>query len=75
MATKLTKPVTREINGLIVTLTAGGITTREKGRRTEYGPVSYRAVHTIGAKLLADGELAAKRARKRTRRSSLKVGI
>jgi ribosomal protein L27 len=74
MATKLTKPVSREIDGLIVTLTAGGIVTREKGTRTAYGPVGYRRIHTIGAKDLADGELAAKRV-KRKRTSSLKVGI
>lgn len=75
MATRLTKPITREINGLIVTLTAGGIVTREKGRRIEYGPVAYRRIHAIGAKDLADGQLAAKRARPRRGRGLLKVGI
>jgi hypothetical protein len=58
MATKLTKPVRREIaaeNGmtLIIELTPAGIMIKEKGRRTAYGPLSYAALHIRGAQLEA----------------------
>ena len=53
--TSLTKKVRREAQGgsygpIIVTLAPEGIYTREKGRRTTYGPITFSAIHTLGAR-------------------------
>jgi hypothetical protein len=74
MTTKLTKPVRREIDGMIIELAPAGVTTWEKGKRTKYGPIRIRAIHHLGAKLHAQQQLAEKKP-KRKRTSSLKVGI
>ncbi len=56
--THLRKNVARETNAgsygpIIVTLSPEGIYTREKGRRTSYGPVSFSHIHTLGATMRA----------------------
>lgn len=48
--TKLSGIVRREVVGedgklYVITLTAEGITMREKGRRTTFGPLSYAWLH------------------------------
>jgi len=47
MTTRIRKPVERldERNAIVVILAPEGIYTREKGRRTVYGPRSYLALH------------------------------
>jgi len=73
MTTKLRmNTVKREVSSdrtveLIVSLTPAGITTREKGRRTVYGPVPYGHLHLIGARMRAD---EIRRERKRRRRNA-----
>jgi hypothetical protein len=67
--TSLTKKVRREAHGgsygpIIVTLAPEGIYTREKGRRTTYGPITFAHIHTEGARLRA---VAAKLERARAR--------
>ena len=56
--TSLTKKVRREAQGgsygpIIVTLAPEGIYTREKGRRTQYGPITFSRIHTLGADMRA----------------------
>ena len=82
MATKLTKPVRREITDergrtLIIELTPAGLITREKGRRTA-------GLHIRGAELTAQRAARQKAAerkakglpeRKRSNRRKLGVGI
>ena len=56
--TRLSKQVRREAQGgsygpIIVTLAPEGIYTREKGRRTTYGPIAFSHIHTLGASLRA----------------------
>lgn len=82
MATRLTKAVSREATtvkygNLIITLTPAGLTTREKGRRTVYGTIPYDHLHERGAILKAKSNLAEKQAKRKVRRSNLrlKVGI
>ena len=48
MASKLTKPVEREIGSYIVTLTEHGLEPREKGRRLTVGPFSYGLLYQQG---------------------------
>lgn len=73
MTTKLKlNTVRREVQAttserLIVSLTPSGITTREKGRRTEYGPIPYAHLHLIGARMRA-ADVMKERAAKRKRR-------
>jgi hypothetical protein len=52
--TTLQRKVRREAQGgsygpIIVTLAPEGIYTREKGRRTTYGPIAFSHIHTLGA--------------------------
>jgi hypothetical protein len=56
--TSLTKKVRREAQGgsfgpIIVTLAPEGIYTREKGKRTTYGPISFAHIHMEGARIRA----------------------
>lgn len=58
MPTPLRKPVVREVEledgrTLVVTMSRAGISTREKFSRTEFGPVSYEAIESVGAKIEA----------------------
>ena len=48
MATKLEKPLEREVGGLIVTLAPEGIYIREKGRRLKVGPLGYGVLYQRG---------------------------
>ena len=56
MTTELTKPVTRfsKRDGLIITMTAEGITVREPRKRFTYGPISYGHIQLLAAKQLAE---------------------
>ena len=59
MTTYLRSNVAREVRApdgteLIVTLAPAGILIREKGRRTTYGPISYGAILSLGAKQEAE---------------------
>ena len=74
--TRLYKKVARETQAgsygsVIVTLAPEGIYTREKGRRTTYGPVSFSYLHTLGATLRAAAvkkeRLTARKARRDAR--------
>lgn len=74
MATKLTgsKIVRREVQGtmserLIVALTSAGVTVREKGRRTTYGPLPYAWLYLQGAKMMAEARMKEKRAGRKFR--------
>ena len=56
--TRLNHKVAREAQAgsygsVIVTLAPEGIYTREKGRRTTYGPIAFAHIHTLGATLRA----------------------
>lgn len=56
--TELKKRVRREAQGgsfgpIIVTLAPEGIYTREKGKRTTYGPISFAHIHLEGARAAA----------------------
>lgn len=57
MATILSKPVAREVvsggKWYVVTMTHAGITIREKGKRTTFGPVSWGLIFVQGAKFAA----------------------
>lgn len=57
MATLCVKPVSREVvsggKAYIVTMTHAGVTIREKGKRTTYGPVSWGLVLQKGAEQAA----------------------
>ena len=53
------KTVKREVETasgttLVVSFTPAGVTTREKGRRTVYGPIPYGKLHLLGAQMKAD---------------------
>ena len=74
--THLSKRVRRETNAgsygpVIVTLAPEGIYTREKGRRTTYGPIAFSHIHTLGATMRAQqvkkDRLMARKARKEIR--------
>lgn len=59
MATFLRTNVLREVRGpdgttLVVILAPAGLLIREKGKRTTYGPISYGALFSIGAKQEAE---------------------
>lgn len=63
MATRLTKPVAREIEGRdgrtrIVTLTPFGVVIREKGRRKGPAPVTIEEIESVGYKKEAAARLA-----------------
>jgi hypothetical protein len=71
-----TKSVKREVyapkwGDLIVSVSAAGISIREKGRRTWYGPVPFGAVMLVGARMKAESvkrdRVAAKKARRALR--------
>ena len=75
--TSLTKKVRREAQGssygpIIVTLAPEGIYTREKGRRTQYGPITFSHIHTMGAQLRAN-EIKKERAKARKERRAAKT--
>jgi len=74
--THLSRRVRREAQAgsygpVIVTLAPEGIYTREKGRRTTYGPIAFSHIHTLGATLRAvqikKERLTARKARKELR--------
>lgn len=72
--TNLTKKVRREANAgsygpIIVTLAPEGIYTREKGMRTQYGPITFAHIHTLGANIRAI-EVRGERVRTRLARSA-----
>ena len=64
MATELRTDVTRAVQTggteMVVTLTPAGLLIREKGKRTTYGPISYGALLSLGAKQFAEAERRAK---------------
>ena len=55
MTTRIRKPVVRldDRNAIVVILAPEGVYTREKGRRTIYGPRSYLALHQYCASVQA----------------------
>lgn len=70
--TPLTKSVTRVVltsdgDTLVVTCAREGLYIREKGRRTEYGPLTYGHLLLDGARLKAQ-QAAAERKRHRAAR-------
>jgi len=77
--TRLGKTVKREVSlpspfsafptQLIVSLTREGITTREKGRRTTYGPIPYAHIHLLGARMKAEELIRERKARRKARRN------
>jgi hypothetical protein len=74
MATKISKPVRREAfapkwGNLIITMDAAGISIREKGRRTTYGPVPFGVIMMQGAKMKAVEAAREKAARKAERKA------
>lgn len=75
--THLTKSVRREAHTsygpIIITLAPEGIYTREKGRRTTYGPIALGKIHTLGAQMKAD-EIRRARAAARKARKALRTG-
>jgi len=78
MATRLTKPVarvvtTRDGEELVLTLSQAGIFIRPKGRRTEYGPVSYGSLLVQAASTVAGTAPPRPRAAKRVSRNLLKL--
>lgn len=69
MTTRLTKPVKRvayapKWGDLVVTIAHEGVTIREKGRRTSYGPVPWGKVLLEGARM-KEAERRAERAARR----------
>jgi hypothetical protein len=72
MTTALTKPVTRFATreGLVVTLTAEGVTIREPRKRFTYGPVSYGHIQLIAARALAEEHRKAKAQEKAARKAA-----
>lgn len=75
MATKLTKPVHRldERDNLIVTLAPDGVYVREKGKRTRFGPLSYKALYLRCAQVNAEAIRKARKNRKRVSRGLLSL--
>jgi hypothetical protein len=71
--TRLTRNVKREVAGsltgerLIVMLTADGVTIREKGRRTSYGPLPYGWLYLQGAKQRADQNMKERKLNRKRR--------
>ncbi len=53
---------------LVVSFTPAGITTREKGKRTTYGPIPFGKIHILGAQMMADEAKRERAARKKLRR-------
>ena len=67
------KTVKREVETasgttLVVSFTPAGVTTREKGRRTVYGPIPYGKLHLLGAQMKADEAKRERAAKKKLRR-------
>lgn len=66
--TTMHKPLRREViaNGKvhIATLAQSGVTLREKGKRTTYGPVSWDRIWWDGVQLAAEENLRERRARR-----------
>ena len=71
MTTELTKPVTRfsKRDGLIITMTAEGITVREPRKRFTYGPISYGHIQLLAAKQLAEEHRKRKAEEKASRKA------
>lgn len=67
MTTKLTKPVSREVEGVIISLTSSGIYLREKGRRTTYGPLPLAWLLQKAAQMEANATMQARKSRRVTR--------
>jgi len=72
MTTALTKPVSRVVStrdglDLVITLTQLGVLVREKGRRTEYGPLPYGSLRLRAAEITAQVTMSAPKVRKRKR--------
>jgi hypothetical protein len=77
--TRLTKAVKREVAAeasrwskdvvMVVSLTPAGVTLREKGRRTTYGPLPYSWLYLQGAKLKAEQTIRERKAARKARRA------
>lgn len=69
MATTLTKAVARliERDGLVVTLAPEGVYVREKGKRTQYGPLAYGRLLVKAAEVNAEAIRSERKSRKVTR--------
>ena len=79
MATKLTKPVAREVvnlrgQSIIVTLTQVGLELRYKGKRTTY-TLPYEQALFRAAQLTADAIVAKRHEEKGPRRRGVKRGL
>ena len=67
------KTVRREVETasgttLVVSFTSAGITTREKGKRTTYGPIPYGKLHILGAMMLVEQRKREKKERQKIRK-------
>jgi hypothetical protein len=54
---------------LVVEFTPAGITTREKGRRTTYGPIPYGKQHKLGAMMMAEAIIRERKALRKARKA------
>lgn len=75
MPTKLTRPVarvvsTRRSGDLVITLTPEGVTLREKGRRTTYGPLDPGALFVMAVRQYVDAEKRRKAEARKARRAA-----
>lgn len=74
MATSIAKPVSREVlvDGRVhvATFTSAGVTLREKGKRTSYGPVPWGHIFMAGARMAAEELREERGERKMVRRVS-----
>lgn len=70
--TILEKAVRRQLadRDLVVEMTREGIRTREKGRRTWYGPFPWGKLHLTLARMTADQRVAERKAERRARRGA-----
>ncbi|HEX5437163.1 MAG TPA: hypothetical protein VFW98_08385 [Gemmatimonadaceae bacterium] len=74
--TAMSKPVSREviIDGrvYVATFAHAGVTLREKGKRTTYGPVSWGRILLDGARMMADEAIQERHARRKVSRGLLR---
>jgi len=81
MPVKLSRPVARIVSAratvrgldgeaLVVTMTSEGVYVRERGRRTQYGPVPYGRLYLEAARITAARRDAEKRAARKSRRNA-----
>ena len=78
MAVSMDRAISREVEiegrTFIATFAHAGVSLREKGKRTEYGPVSWSLILLKGAQAAAQQTIAEKTTRRRVSRGLLAVG-